>query len=112
MTYNGHAKAVMTLGLPIIGSHVAQIAITTTDTVMMGWYGVEELAALVLAGSIYFVFFLVGAGFSFAVLPMVANASEVGDDVQVRRITRMGLWISALYALILNRCYWHLAKKI
>lgn len=106
MTYNGHAKAVMTLGLPIIGSHVAQIAITTTDTVMMGWYGVEELAALVLAGSIYFVFFLVGAGFSFAVLPMVANASEVGDDVQVRRITRMGLWISALYALILIPFMW------
>ena len=96
----------MTLGLPIIGSHVAQIAITTTDTVMMGWYGVEELAALVLAGSIYFVFFLVGAGFSFAVLPMVANASEVGDDVQVRRITRMGLWISALYALILIPFMW------
>ena len=96
----------MTLGLPIIGSHIAQIAITTTDTVMMGWYGIEELAAVVLAGSIYFVIFLVGAGFSFAVLPMVANASEVGDDVKVRRITRMGLWISALYALILIPFLW------
>ena len=106
MTYSGHSKAIFTLGLPIIGSHVAQIAITTTDTVMMGWYGVEELAALVLAGSIYFVIFLVGAGFSFAVLPMVANASEVGDDVKVRRITRMGLWISALYALLLIPFMW------
>ena len=93
----------MTLGLPIIGSHVAQMA---TDTVMMGWYGVEELAALVLAGSFYFVVFLVGAGFSFAVLPMVANASELGDDVKVRRITRMGLWISALYAMILIPFMW------
>jgi MATE family multidrug resistance protein len=106
MTYNGHAKAIMTLGLPIIGSHVAQIAITTTDTVMMGWYGVAELAGLVLAGSIYFVIFLVGAGFSFAVMPMVANASEQDDDVKVRRITRMGLWISALYALILIPFLW------
>ncbi len=106
MTYNGHAKAIMTLGLPIIGSHVAQIAITTTDTVMMGWYGIEELAGLVLAGSMFFVIFLVGAGFSFAVLPMVANASEVGDDAQVRRITRMGLWISALYALLLIPFMW------
>ena len=96
----------MTLGLPIIGSHVAQMAIVTTDTVMMGWYGVEELAALVLAGSFYFVVFLVGAGFSFAVLPMVANASELGDDVKVRRITRMGLWISALYAMILIPFMW------
>ncbi|KAB7610490.1 MATE family efflux transporter [Amylibacter sp. SFDW26] len=106
MTYNGHAKAILTLGLPIIGSHVAQIAITTTDTVMMGWYGVEELAGLVLAGSMFFVIFLVGAGFSFAVLPMVANASEVGDDVKVRHITRMGLWASALYALLLVPFMW------
>tara|TARA_R110002096_G_scaffold2150_7_gene11401 strand:+ start:12 stop:1367 length:1356 start_codon:yes stop_codon:yes gene_type:complete len=106
MTYPNHAKAIMTLGLPIIGSHVAQMAIVTTDTVMMGWYGVEELAALVLAGSFYFVVFLVGAGFSFAVLPMVANASELGDDVKVRRITRMGLWISALYAMILIPFMW------
>ena len=106
MTYSGHSRAIMTLGLPIIGSHVAQIAITTTDTVMMGWYGVPELAALVLAGSIYFVIFLVGAGFSFAVLPMVANASEQGDDVKVRRITRMGLWISTLYALVMIPFLW------
>lgn len=96
----------MTLGLPIVGSHVAQIAIATTDTVMMGWYGVQELAALVLAGSVYFVVFLVGAGFSFAVLPMVANASEIGDDAKVRRITRMGLWISALFALVLIPFMW------
>ncbi len=96
----------MVLGLPIIGSHVAQIAITTTDTVMMGWYGVEELAGLVLAGSMFFVIFLVGAGFSFAVLPMVANASEIGDDVKVRRVTRMGLWASALYALLLIPFMW------
>ncbi len=106
MTYNGHARAILTLGLPIIGSHVAQISINTTDTVMMGWYGVEELAGLVLAGSMFFVIFLVGAGFSFAVLPMVANASEVGDDVKIRRVTRMGLWVSALYALILMPFLW------
>jgi len=106
LTYRGHTKAILTLGLPIVGSHVAQLAITTTDTVMMGWYGVEELAGLVLAGSMYFVIFLVGAAFSFALLPMVANASERGDDVAVHRITRMGLWASALYVFILLPFMW------
>lgn len=106
MTYSGHSKAILALGLPLIGGHIAQIAITITDTVMMGWYGVDELAALVLAGSFYFVIFLVGAGFSFAVMPMVANASAIEDDVRIRRITRMGLWISAIYALVLLPVMW------
>jgi MATE family, multidrug efflux pump len=98
-TYRGHAKAVLILGLPLIGSHVAQMAIGMTDTVMMGWYGVPELAAIVLASSMFFLLFIVGAGFSFAVMPMVASAASAGDDAQVRRITRMGLWASALYVL-------------
>jgi MATE family multidrug resistance protein len=99
-TYNGHAKAVLILGLPLIGSHIAQMAIQMTDTVMMGWYGVPELAAIVLASSMFFLFFIVGAGFSFAVMPMVANAASAGDDVEVRRVTRMGLWASAFYMIV------------
>lgn len=99
MTHTGHAKAVLILGLPLIGSHMAQMAIQVTDTVMMGWYGVEELAALVLASSLFFMVFIVGAGFSIAVMPMVANAASAGNDAQVRRVTRMGFWASALYVV-------------
>ena len=106
MTYNGHAKAVLILGLPLIGSHIAQMAIQMTDTVMMGWYGVEELAAIVLASSMFFLLFIVGAGFSFAVMPMVASAASAGDDAQVRRVTRMGLWTSALYAVFAMPFMW------
>ncbi|MFK5996717.1 MAG: MATE family efflux transporter [Rhodobacterales bacterium] len=100
LTYTGHAKAVLILGLPLIGSHIAQMAIQMTDTVMMGWYGVEELAAIVLASSMFFLLFIVGAGFAFAVMPMVANAASAGDDAQVRRVTRMGLWASAFYMIV------------
>ena len=67
---------------------------------MMGWYGVPELAAIVLASSMFFLFFIVGAGFSFAVMPMVANAAGAGDDVEVRRVTRMGLWASTFYMVV------------
>ena len=49
MTYRGHARAIALLGLPLIGGHLAQFAIGLTDTVMLGWYGVEALAAVTLA---------------------------------------------------------------
>ena len=106
MTYGGHTKALLILGLPLIGSHLAQMVIQVTDTVMMGWYGVEELAGIVLASSMFFLFFIIGSGFSFAVMPMVANAASAGDDLEVRRVTRMGLWASALYVIIAMPFLW------
>ena len=105
-TYRGHAKAVLLLGLPLIGSHIAQIAIGMTDTLMMGWYGVPELAGIVLASSMFFLLFIVGSGFAFAVMPMVANAVGADDHVQVRRVTRMGLWASGLYVIFILPIMW------
>jgi MATE family multidrug resistance protein len=99
LTYRQHARAALHLGLPLIGSHVAQMAITLTDAAMLGWYSVEALAAEVLANSLYFVLFIVGSGFAWAVMPMVASAQASGQEAQVRRVTRMGAWASILFGL-------------
>jgi len=95
-----HAKAILKLGLPLIASNVAQYAIHLTDTVMLGWYSVTALAAATVASTLFFVTFIVGAGFAFAVTPLVAAAAERDDEVEVRRVTRMGVWLSVIYGLI------------
>ncbi len=100
MSYPGHVKAILTLGLPLIGGHLAQFAVGLTDTVMLGWYGVGALAAVTLAGSFYFLFFMLGSGFAFAVMPLVAAASAAGDEIGLRRATRMGLWLSVGFAVL------------
>ncbi|MEC8154679.1 MAG: MATE family efflux transporter [Pseudomonadota bacterium] len=94
------------LGFPLIGSHLAQAAVGLTDTVMLGWYDVEVLAAGVLATSFFFMLFVLASGFSFAVMPLVASASSAGDPVQVRRVTRMGLWLSIAFAILLFPLTW------
>lgn len=101
MSYPSHARAVTTLGLPLVGGHLAQIAIGVTDTVMLGWYGVDALAAVTLASSYFFVLFLMGAGFAFAVMPMVATFDAEDDEISIRRVTRMGLWLSLAYAVVI-----------
>ena len=106
MTYGGHVRALARLGLPLIGGHLAQFAIGLTDTVMLGWYGVEALAAVTLAGSYFFVLFLMGAGFGWAVMPMVAAANASDDRVAIRRATRMGLWLSLIYAALAMPLLW------
>ncbi len=86
----------MVLGLPLIGSHLAQFAIMLTDAIMLGWYDVRALAAEVLAHGFFFVFFIMLSGFAWAVMPMVAAAAGSGETAQVRRVTRMGLWLSLI----------------
>jgi len=106
-TYRAHARATLLLGLPLIGSHLAQFAIHMTDTLMLGWYDVQSLAAVTLAGSFWFLLFIVGSGFGFAVAPMVATAEASGEGTQVRRVTRMGMWISLIYGvLVLPPLWW------
>ncbi len=106
MTYPAHFRAIAVLGLPLVGGHLAQFAIGLTDTVMLGWYGVEALAAVTLASSYYFVLFLFGAGFGWAVMPMVATAAAEEDETSIRRSTRMGLWLSLLYAALMMPLLW------
>lgn len=94
------------LGLPLVGSHLAQISLHVIDTIMMGWYGVVPLAAVVLGSSFFFIVWVLGAGFSKAVMPMVAGALARGDETQVRRDTRMGLWLSIIYGVLVYPLFW------
>ncbi|KPQ06312.1 MAG: multidrug resistance protein, MATE family [Rhodobacteraceae bacterium HLUCCA12] len=97
--FRSNARAVLALGLPLIGSHMAQFALHVTDTIMLGWYGITDLAAGALGASVFFSFFTLGTGYANAVMPMVATSAAAEDDTEVRRATRMGMWLSILYAL-------------
>ncbi|QBY00580.1 MATE family efflux transporter [Rhodophyticola sp. CCM32] len=104
--FRSHMRATLTLGLPLIGSHLAQISIGLTDTIMIGWYGVPELAAAALGATYFHVVLILGMGFALAVMPMVAAATAEDNTAQVRRVTRMGLWIAVLFSLISLPLFW------
>ncbi|WP_435229226.1 MATE family efflux transporter [Pseudopelagicola sp. nBUS_20] len=98
--YSEHLRSLFNIGAPLIGGHVAQFGITLTDTVMLGWYSVEALASVVLGGTFFFVVFIFGSGFAIAVMPLVAEADAAGDETALRRVTRMGLWLSVIFGII------------
>ncbi len=101
-----HARETLVLGLPLIGSSLAQMALHVADTVMVGWYGVVPLAAVVLGASSFFIIYVVGSGFAKAVMPMVATAMGQGDETRVRRDTRMGLWLSIGFGIVVLPVFW------
>ncbi|SLN72598.1 Multidrug resistance protein NorM [Roseivivax jejudonensis] len=106
LSYPDHARAVMALGLPLVGGHLAQFLIGLTDTMMIGWYGAEELAALTLAHSAFFTLFLLGAGVAWAVMPLVASYAARDDQVMIRRATRMALWLSLIFCALSAPVLW------
>ena len=106
MSYPEHFRALLILGLPLIGGHLAQFAIGLTDTVMLGWYSVEALAAVVLGNTLFFVTFIFGSGFGIAVMPLVAEADAKDDQVKIRRIARMGMWLSVAFAICAIPLFW------
>ena len=106
MTNSTHARETLVLGVPLIGSSLAQMALHVTDTIMVGWYGVVPLAAVVLGASSFFIIYVVGAGFAKAVMPMVAAALGRQDEAQVRRDTRMGIWLSIAFGILVLPIFW------
>ena len=84
-------KSTLSLGLPLIAMTLTQSVIHLIDTIMVGWYGVTELAAAVLGTTFFFVFFIMGSGFAAAVMPLVSEAVAGGKEVVIRRVTRMGM---------------------
>jgi len=105
-SYASHARAILALGLPLVGSHLAQMALHVTDTVLLGRYGVNELAAVVIGATCFFVVFILGSGFAQAIMPLVAAAVGSGDETRVRRDARMGLWLSIGFGLLTYPLFW------
>ncbi len=106
LSWAAHARAALALGVPLVGSQVAAMAMNITDTIMLGWYGVTELAAAAIATQMFFIVMIFGAGFPFAVLPMAAQAEGRRDQRQVRRSVRMGMWATLIYCLIMAPLLW------
>ena len=106
LSWTGHIKATLALGLPLIGAQLAQMAINVTDTVMVGWLGAPELAAVVLATQAFFLVYIFGSGFALAVMPVAAQAHGRDDVRGVRRSVRMGMWVIILYSAVIMIPLW------
>lgn len=99
-SWGAHLLATVGLGLPLVGAQLAQMAINTTDIVLLGRLSATDLAAGVLGTQVFFFFFIFGSGFTNAVMPMAAHAHGRGDATAVRRSVRMGFWVVVLYGAL------------
>ncbi|MET9755803.1 MATE family efflux transporter [Streptomyces syringium] len=106
------SRALATLAVPLVLTQLAQVALTTTDTVMMGLLGTQALAAGGLAIVIFNQLRTMGVGLVTSVGNRIAAAAaraeradshgaEAADaDAEVVRIVRASLAVATLAGLV------------
>lgn len=99
-SWGRHLADTALLGAPLIGAQIAQLAINTTDVLIISHLGTAELAAIVIASQYFFTIFILGSGFSTAAIPLATHALAIRDERGVRRAIRMGMWASLAYSLL------------
>ncbi|MEU0192630.1 MATE family efflux transporter [Streptomyces afghaniensis] len=99
------SRALATLAVPLALTQLAQVALTTTDTVMMGLMGAEALAGGGLAMIVFNQLRTMGVGLVTAVGNQVSAASARADDEEelteeaveeVRDVVRAALALATL----------------
>ncbi|HET6468358.1 MAG TPA: MATE family efflux transporter [Geminicoccaceae bacterium] len=99
-------RATARLGVPLALAQVGQIAINTTDVLILGRLSPEALASASLAMSLFHPSLLFAIGVVTAVSPLVAQALGARRPREVRRAVRQGLWVTVAVALPLMALLW------
>ncbi|MEO9213316.1 MAG: MATE family efflux transporter, partial [Caulobacteraceae bacterium] len=102
------ARALAVLAAPLILTQLAQMAVMTTDVILLGRFSKGALAAAAIGNTIYFFAWLVGGGPASAVSPMIAHTlgERLAHRAGVRGSLRMGLWSVGLVSVPMMLILW------
>ncbi len=90
-------RAIIALSWPLALGNLTQVAMGTTDVLMMGRLGPDTLAAGALGTNLYFIAFIFGAGLLNATAPLIARAlgRDPGAAAPIRETVAAALWSAA-----------------
>jgi MATE family multidrug resistance protein len=95
----GEVAATIRLAGPIVLANLGQMAINTTDVLLMGWLGPDALAAGALGTNVFIAVIISSIGIAVAVAPLAAQAIGAGRIGASNRALHAGLWAAALLSL-------------
>jgi MATE family, multidrug efflux pump len=84
------------LAAPMALTQLGQVAMMTSDLILLGRLGDKVVAATALAHTVLFAAFTVGMGLVSAVAPLASQAFGARQPRMVRRALRVGLWAAVV----------------
>lgn len=95
------ARELFRLGLPIMVGQLGIIILSIADTMMVGRYGTNELAAASFVNNMFNLVIIFSTGFSYGLTPVVGGMFGRNDCHGAGRMLRSSLGVNASVALIL-----------
>ena len=110
--YSGEYKALVRLGAPVLLTQVGVICVSFADTMMVGLYGVNELAAVAFVNSVFLIPLVMLMGLAAGLTPLVGALFGRGSLAEVGRTARGGLQINliagAIFTVVMGALYFFL----
>ncbi|MDE6338519.1 MAG: MATE family efflux transporter [Muribaculaceae bacterium] len=92
-------KALIRLGIPVLITQLGIIILSFADTMMVGTYGVDQLAAAAFVNSLFFIPIVMQLGFAGGLTPLIGALFTQGDNLQTGRMLRAGVQGNAFLAV-------------
>ena len=98
--YKQESVLLIKLAFPILLAQLALTALGVVDTIMSGWVGTNDLAAIGLGSSIMLPVFMFSTGVLLAITPLVAKSFGENNLNSITVYVHQGLWLSLPLGLL------------
>ena len=101
-------RTILHLALPLTAAYLAEMGMVITDMIIVGRLGSNELAAVGLAGDLFWISLLIGMGVISIVGVLAAQSLGAGDRRGVTSACEQGMIAATVTALPITACVWYL----
>ena len=99
MLKNRESSALLRLGVPIVIGQLGIIIVSFADTMMVGWYGTQELGAAGFVNNLFNLVIIFATGFSYGITPLVGARYGRGEKHEVGGLLRNALLVNSVVSL-------------
>lgn len=100
--YKEEYRSLFQLGLPVLVTQLGIIVVGFADTMMVGAYGVDELAAAAFVNSLFVIPIVMQIGFASGLTPLVGALFGQGNSRDAGRTLRAGVQINLAVSLAMT----------
>ncbi|WP_029904507.1 MATE family efflux transporter [Prevotella sp. 10(H)] len=100
--YKSHYIALLYLGLPIVIGQIGMIIVGFADTLMVGHYNMEGLAAASFVNNVFNLAIIFGTGFSYGLTPVVGSLFGNKELPVAGRMLKNSIFANVLVAILLT----------
>ena len=99
-TYLETYKSLIKIGFPVLVTQIGIIVVSFADTMMVGAYGLNELAASAFVNSLFLIAIVMLLGFAGGITPLIGALYGRGDHKEGGITLRAALQVNIIMALV------------